>query len=239
MSSIRQRLAYLIAALSAPCVTGILDKHQHPAAAKALREMQNSFGLEASATAAECFAKLHKKALKFDAKLADAGFPAGHPAMIRCRHGAEGTMSFLNPTYVGCASQGDQHMLRVKGVEGFEKLICRIAPARNYLATQRYLEGDFHSSPRRGDYLAAKTIDLLLPLVTDYWTDLLVIDRDNIVEKTARGERLWVWVKKEGWGTWISHKSRLIPDAAVAVVEVGPDGVKQLRRAPQLELEAA
>lgn len=228
---IRQRLAHLIAALEAPCVLEVLEAHENPATTKYLRQLRMALNMDEGTSATECFAKLARKARKFDKKLANAGFPEPHPVFIRCRHDAEATMTFLSPTYLGGASETDKRLLTVKGIQGFEKLLDRVAKARNYLGLIRYLVGDLHASPRRGDYLAAKTIDLLMPSLTDYWADLVIVDRDAIVEKSTRGDTMWIWVRENGWGTWVSTKSRDVPADAIAVVRVGPDGPKLMRRA--------
>lgn len=237
--TIRERLGFLIAAATAACVTQVLGHTGHPAArAKYLRELRDSLELPAAATAEECFAKLARRTQKLDRKLADAGFPAARTPTIHGRGAAEGAMSYLHSTYVGGASPGEIARMEQAGIRGFTALLDAVAKARNVLALMRYLEGDFARSRVPAERRAHEAIQTLMPYVSDYWADLLVIDRDAIVDRLPKGETLWLWIRQGGWGSYLSEKPARIPDEAIAVVKVCPDGVALMRRAPQLDLAA-
>lgn len=239
-NSLRERLAHLIAACESPCVREATTVNLHPGPmARYHREFREALNLPLTTSRIECFERLANRARKLDAKLeAAGGFPPARPPTITTRHQAEAAMRYLSPTYVGGTSQAEQALMAVKGLGDLAKLLDRVAKARNLLAVMRYTEGDFHFSPRPPERIAAKAIDLMLPYVTDYWADLLVIDRDAIVDRVGRGESLWLWTKVGGWGTWLSEKPSRIPDGCSAIVEVSPEGAKLIRRYIQLDFAA-
>lgn len=239
--TIRDRLAYLIAALQCPAVLEIIDSNQfHPDAhAKYVREMRLVRGMPEKGSASDCFKQLLKMAKEFNNKLKDADcFPKSVKPDVTSRHAAEAAMSYLHRTYVGGATQVERNLLTTRRIGGLAELLDGVDKARKLVALTRYFAGDYLTSTIASEQIAHRAIDALMPFLTDYYADLVVIDRDTIVDALNRDQRVWIWAKDDGNGTWLERHISKVPDSARMVIEVSSRGVKKLRRAPQLELAA-
>ena len=241
MLTIRDRLACLIAALELPDVQLIVDtnKHHFAAATKYKNELWLVRGMPALLPSG-CFSHLAEMARKLDNKLAEAdSFPlTSYKPEVKDRRSAEAAMTYLHRTCIGGISPAERNLMAIRRIEGFPELLDGVSKARNLLALARYFRGDFAASSSPEERIAAKAIDALLPHVTDFWSDLLVIDRDAIIDRIGRGMEMWIWVKDDGCGTWLSDHHNKVPDSARAVIKVSPSGVTKMRRAPQMELVA-
>jgi hypothetical protein len=240
--TLRERLAHLIAAFESPEVRRRLEYLKfHPAAAqKYLRELQQNLELKPTATADECFDAILEKAKKFDRKLAKAEcFPPSRAVKLESVNACESAMTYNHSTYVGGCSPAERTLLSTRRIDGLAPLLDVTSKARNLLAVGRYYAGDFLSTKDGAIGLVGKTIDLLINTLTDYWSDLLVVDRDYILDAVGvHGKTVYVFAKAEGWGTWVVARSSQIPDNAVSVVKVTPSKAELVRRAPQLPVAA-
>lgn len=240
--TLRERLAHLIAAFESPAVRRRLASvKMHPAAAeKYLRELRLPLDVKPDATADQCFDAILAMAKKFDRKLDKAGgFPPSRSVKLETVGACESAMTYNHSTYVGGCSPAERSLIATRQINGFGSLLDATSKARNLLSLARYYAGDFRASKDPINNVVSQTIDLLINHLTDYWADLLVIDRDFILDAVgAKKKTVYVFAKAEGWGTWVVERSAKIPDTAVAVVKVAPEGAKLVRRAPQMAVAA-
>lgn len=70
---------------------------------------------------------------------------------------------------------------------------------------------------------------LAMPLLTDYWSDVLVIDRDEVLTAIAAGDSMVFAVKAKGWGTVSAARAEQLPRCSLpfeTLIEVGPARVR-------------
>ncbi|MBT9165942.1 MAG: hypothetical protein DDT25_00605 [Chloroflexi bacterium] len=241
MLSIRDRLAHLTSNPTALSSLEIINNSQPHTSAheKYLREMRLIHKIPENANASECFTSLAEMAGDFDKKLEAANcFQKPAKPHVTTRHEAEAAMTHSHRTCLGNISQDEHNLLIIRNISGLANLLDGACKARKLIALTRYFAGDYMNSPLQSEQIAHQAISILMPYINDYYADLLVIDRDSIVGilDVSKKNRMWIWVKDNGTGTWMEQNIANVPNTARVVIEVSNKGVKQLLRAPQMEL---